>query len=347
MKAACTVCERPVGDARALCITCRGELTKALQEIPGLYADLIILRSRQARLTSGRTGGRSAEDPLPIRLVDPTRRDWKMQGDRALGHLADVVCGWARVIAEGLAVELPIGAPALVQLVANARCGPDNREHVDPVRTTDAHGHTVHVRQPQRDPVALTTTPATAVEQCAIWLVCHPHDLSAHPAAGVMYTEIADAVAGLRRVVDRPTDRRYLGPCPTVLEGHDEDGRPRTCSVELRAEQGRNLVRCARCRTEHDVQALEAATLARAENEVWTVAELLHVLKSIGTPIPRSTLYDWARTRRITPRGYKHGARITDHRIALDDPEVYRLGDVRDVARRDTSPRKPDQRNTD
>ncbi|MFE7747066.1 hypothetical protein [Nocardia sp. NPDC057455] len=329
----CQRCERPVGDDRALCPTCGEELIDALRAIPGLVADLAVLRAGQARLTPVRTGGRSADTRLPVQLADRRGRGrvWTMQGERALTRLETSVTTWARRLARTLAVPLPVTSPGLIQLALNARHDPRRGGREETTALVTAH----HVRHVRRHPDALADTPATGAELCAIWLACHPHELRTHPRAGDIAADIGAAVDGLRRVVDRPPDRRYLGPCPTALDGVDDEGRPRVCGYELRVEPGKAWVKCARCKQQHDVALIEAAARTHAEDGLWTVAELVSILASIGRPVPRSTLYDWAHKHKIAPRGYQHDTRITDHKIDDTDPAVYRLGDVLALANRE------------
>jgi hypothetical protein len=61
----CQVCSAPTGDAGQLCRTHTDDLTRDLQTVPDLVQELEITRTRQARITAEKHGGRSAERPLP------------------------------------------------------------------------------------------------------------------------------------------------------------------------------------------------------------------------------------------------------------------------------------------
>lgn len=302
----CAECERPVADAR-LCKTCGDTIVTSLLEVPSLLAELEITRAGLGRTAAASAGGRSAETPLPVRA---TEFRTTMQGDRALARLEATVHGWTRVLAEELGVTPFIDGPHLLDLVRERR------------------------GDIGRDPTIVPLTLPSQLEQAAVWLAGHRHQLRAHEAAHELLCEISGAIAGLRHLVDRPIERRYLGPCPATLT----DGR--SCGGELRAQRGASWVRCGRCRTQHEVAEIEKTARAAAENLAYTLADLVQVTTSVGQPVAKSTLYRWARERRIEPTGWQHRGehgvvRITDHPIDASSVRVYRLGDVLVLARRE------------
>ncbi|WP_433658061.1 hypothetical protein ACQPW1_39780 [Nocardia sp. CA-128927] len=302
----CAECERPVGDGLPLCQTCADSVVTDLREAPSLLAELAITRAGLGRLGPHSAGGRSAETPLPIRA---TNYRATMQGDRAVSRLEITVNGWTRALAEDLRVTPYIDGPALVELA---------RQH---------RGDT------SRDPGTLPITPPSQLEQAAVWLAQHRRQLRAHEAAHELLVEVSGALAEIRSIVDRPVERRYLGPCPAqVAEGIE-------CRWELRAQLGASWVRCGRCRTQHDIAELLDAVRAAAEDLLYSLGDLVRVTESIGAAVPKSTLYRWARERRIEPRAWQHsdahGVRITDHPIDADSVHVYRLGDVLTLTRRE------------
>lgn len=303
----CTECDRPVPDSLPLCRTCGDGVVTALLAVPSLIADLTITRSRLDRVGGSRDGGRSAETALPVRAIG--RRGVELVGDRALMRLQTAVSTWARLLAEELRVEIPVGAPGLIVLVHNGR-------------------------GPRRDRAAIPLTPASPLEQAAIWLACHPHELRRHEAAHDLLVDVTHGVAGLRVAVDRPIELRYLGQCA----GHLTDGS--VCGSELRAALDASWVRCRRCRMQWEIARIEADARAAVEDSLYPLADMARVLAGLGATIPRPTLYTWAQRRRMEPRGWQHidnegRRRITDHRIAEGDQQVYRLGDALKLAARD------------
>lgn len=303
----CAHCSRAVPDRLPLCHACGDSVVAELLAIPGLIVDLAITRARLDKLSSNRDGGRSAESPLAIRATNG--RGTEIVGDRAYTRLETAVTGWARVLAETMHVDIPIGTNSLVVMVYSAR---------------------------ERTHTPRSTVPfilATPLEQAALWMACWPHELRAHEAAGEIAADIAGAVEGIRRVVDRPAELRYLGACATVFRNGE------VCGAALRAEAGADWVRCRRCRIQYEVRKLEADARAAVEDELHPLADMVRILAGLGAPVVRTTLYTWAQRRRIEPRGWQHvderGVRITDHRITEQDVQVYRVGDALKRAERE------------
>ncbi|MBF6301192.1 hypothetical protein IU459_27140 [Nocardia amamiensis] len=323
----CLACERPVADHAPLCTKCGHRIVEALGMVPALLAEFAVTRAGLARMTAHQVG-RSAEIVLPVRVT--TGRGVVLAGDMAYHRLVNSVTTWARVLAEDLGESPYIGGPYLLELAA-ARRG---------AVTAD------------RTAAALPVVPPDATAQAAVWLAHHRHQLRAHEAAAELLADITTAVDALTRFVDRPVERRYLGACSATLD----DGQP--CGYGLRAElddQGRPAayVYCGRCKTQYDVRRIEAEATALAIEQCYSLAELVRLLPALGHPVARPTLYRWAsndreKGRRIQARGWRHVdehgfIRITDHLLAPDDEQVYRLGDVLDTAARERTakPTKP------
>ncbi|MGW5920816.1 hypothetical protein ACWFPY_17675 [Nocardia fluminea] len=311
----CGRCQCRMRGAATLCQKCARVLTKRLQSVPGLVADLIIMRSGEQRLGAPDTPRvhLTAVPRIPVQLM-PRDGAPTLRGDRELTALRDAVIDTTQRLAATLGVAgAPVG-PGLAQLVLNNRY------------TTRAGAARVR----------LESTPATPMEMAALWCAAHPRDLRTHPDAAIMYRRIGSAVHRIEAAID-PERRRYLGPCPTEI---GDTGR--TCGARLLAAPGRTKVRCTRCHTGHVVADIETAALRRAEDGLWTATELLeHVLPSIGQHISRPTLYRWAHKRIIVARGHmSHDGRITDRQQRPGDPEVFRLGDVLAAAAREHTNRK-------
>ncbi|WP_410877387.1 hypothetical protein [Nocardia sp. A7] len=313
MKTKCGRVPCKVRGPATLCQRCARDLVERLQSIPGLVADVIIMRSGEQRLGAPDTPRvhLTATPRIPVQLM-PRNGAPALRGDRELTGLRDAVIDTTQRLAAALGVA---GAPVghgLAQLVLNNR------------------GYT----RAGTDLLRLDSTPATPMEMAAIWCACHLKDLRNHPDAAVIYRRISNAVSRVEAAID-PERRRYLGPCPTEVGDAGQ-----TCGARLLAAPDRATVRCTRCHTSYVVADLEADAMRRAEDGLWTAAELLeHVLPSIGHHIPRSTLYWWTRKRVVPPRGHMSSdGRITDHQRWPGDPEVYRLGDVLAAAARDTNP---------
>ncbi|WP_067573660.1 hypothetical protein [Nocardia acidivorans] len=330
----CPACERPVADGHTLCSECGGRLIAELLAVPGLVDDWTTTRAGLARLTNERAVGRAAETALPVQSIARDVREGEredpvgatLRGDRARSHLDTAVGGWARVIAEELGVEIPIGARGLVQLVMNGRMARrDGPPAVAVVRWFE--GAPVGPPQPRarvaRRGAESLAEPASPIEQAAIWLACNPRVLRTHSAAGDILADITGATEAVRRVIDLPVERRYLGPCPH-------------CSGDLRAAVGETWVRCRGCLTQYPVSELEDAARASAAHRLYTAYELVRVLPELGAPIAKTTLYRWIRARKLVERGWMDRARrITTTKHHATDTAVYRAGDAMALAKRD------------
>jgi hypothetical protein len=329
----CARCARPVGDRLTLCQPCADTLIVDLLSIPGLLAELTITRAGLAKM-GDRNGGRSAETPIPVRANSRGNGIW-IDGDRQVTAIHTTIATWARALAEDLGVDIPIGAPGLVQITANnRRRGTSRRAPATIVEERLAKGkikRTVRVSRIDGDALADTATP---YEQAAVWLACHPHELRAHEAAAELCRDIAGASAQIRRIIDAPDPPRQIGPCPE-------------CGVELRvrADERGDLptwVHCRECGEQHEVRHVQALALAAVRDRLFTIAEITRITGQFGIPIASRTLHRWAEPKagKLTARGYLHhdptyGTRITDTPIQRGDAQVFRLGDVLDIAAAD------------
>jgi len=298
-----------LGYNAALCRACIDELVEQLLRVPALMAELTTTRAGLGR-SGPASGGRPSEPPLPIRVAGRDR----LLGASAVQRLETTVIGWARVLAEELGVTPAVGIAYLVQLTQDRRRLP---------------GSTV------RPDAAALATPVTAVEQAAVWLAHHRRELAQHEAVRELARDIRDVVAELGRAI-WPAERQYLGLCATL---YDTGAEEVACGQELRAAAGEAYTYCRRCRARYDVAALKAEVVRGVDDRLYKIDDLLRILTVLGPPVSRTTLYRWARDRRLEPRGWQHtdeyGTRITDHRIGAGDAQVYRLGDARKLAAKD------------
>ncbi|MGW5741556.1 hypothetical protein [Amycolatopsis sp. NPDC003861] len=147
------------------------------------------------------------------------------------------------------------------------------------------------------------------------WLIGLPGLLALHPAADELHDEITHVVARVRRVIDRPPDRIYAGPCDALVDGE-------RCPDHLYARPGQRRVRCGSCTTEHDVEERRNWMIRYAVDlRVTPTVALGWARLLLDKTIPRGTWDSWV------SRG-----RIVAHGIDARGRPVFRFGDVRDLA---------------
>ncbi|WP_155290397.1 hypothetical protein [Rhodococcoides fascians] len=305
---ACSNCGRPTGDNLVICPKCTGILVKTLRSVPSLVSDMTITQARLDRMSRGRVGGKSADTPLPISIDKhdelPTRKPFDL--------LDNEITTWTRAFSDHMGhrsdgILAALDAPGLIQLTLNNKTGP------------------------RVDTTALSMQPTLYVEQCAIWLACHPVELRRMPAVDEMYDSLTDVIALVNKAIDQLPELKYKGRCGYVQY---DQGRESQCNTDLYAESGEEWVRCPRCNASYPVTQLDREILAKMRDMNYTVPELLRLLRELGSTVGKSTLYRWVKERKVRPRGWVRNGRITDTWIHRDDPAVYRLGDVLDLATR-------------
>lgn len=279
------VCGQPVADA-AMCAGCGHALDDHIAQVAeqhGLGWDLDIAISRQARMDL--PGGKPDLEPYDDQpgTLRPTPIPYDDRASRAARRLKAVLGTWVLFVDRHLAPR-----PA----------GPACRSCV--------HGSCVLIRR--RD------LPADTVTAKAVWLRPRVGWLRHHPAGSVALDEIRDAVRAARRVIDRPADLLYAGPC-------------QRCDVDLYARTEADFVTCPNpeCRTTYDVGELRAWLLKSAEDVLATATEISRALTRYAQPITPSAIRGYAHRGQLLPRGEQvEGARTSP---------LYRLGDVMECAR--------------
>lgn len=307
----CTNCGRVVADGYELCALCADNLRRELLAVPGLISDMTVTRARLDRMSRGRVGGKSSETALPVRLDRFDERPTQ----RPLDHLTSVIGTWARLVADHTGQAEVFAAQLESRVLAQL----------------------VHARRGGRpDPSALSAEPVRDAELAAVWIATFGGDLRAVPDIGTMHDEITDALAYVRRSIDRRPELSYRGQCQQLVA--DEFGAWVTCGADLFVEKGEGYVSCPSCAAPQDVREIEHEALDRENGRLCTLPELLAILRALGEPVAKSTLYAWAndpKRAKLTARGWRMpNGMVSKYWIRRADPAVYRLGDVRELAAR-------------
>ncbi|WRQ09001.1 hypothetical protein JDBV03_01955 [Mycobacterium phage ridax] len=293
---ACRVCE---GRAQLfLCLTHITALRNALNDLPW-WLD---------RLDETVVG--------QVKLGDPGRRGTK-------AHELDAYTG--PDAAEKLAQALADGRFRRSVVLALGRVNPKASRLRDRARN-ELVTWVRHLCETRGAPVPRDIT----TQGLARWLGKHVQTIAADEQAKACHNAIVDLTEQIRRTVNRPEPPEYCGPCQhqfTVEERarrieQQLDDRAE-CRVQLYARRGARWVRCPECGTEHEVESLQAALLAEADEYSFSISDLSDfILPKLGIEIPRRTLQHWAQRGELVPSGFEANV------------ARYQLAHVREVAGR-------------
>lgn len=170
-------------------------------------------------------------------------------------------------------------------------------------------------------PATGSTSPAV---DAARILLANVDLIRRHRAVEELVDEITDAVAQARRVVDRPQDRVFVGPCRALL---DHDGTTYQCSTDLYALPGAPAVTCRVCSSVTDVTDQRMWLLEEARDRLFTVREAAQMIGDLdGIRVTESSIRGLLHRERLA---YRPGTRL------------LRLGDLLEVLADKHSARTP------
>jgi hypothetical protein len=120
----------------------------------------------------------------------------------------------------------------------------------------------------------------------ARWLLAHVEWLRHHRAGHEAIEEITSIVGKIRKIVDRPSERIYAGPCRDC--GGDMYGKPGAASVE-----------CRPCGLVYDVADMVAWMQHEARQRLVTAKEAIALLGRFGLPLSQKTIEKWRQRDRL------------------------------------------------
>jgi hypothetical protein len=273
-------CGKPA-DGAFICPSCCKALQIALGNISTYWADLDTVKARLTRY-GGSGGGRGGEKPLP---VDARFLGWEADGSRLQDAAKNTIATWTRVVLD----ERHILAGPTHDACLHVSCSITRRS------------------RPPRDDVV----------SCCRYLLGHADWIRTKDWAPEILDELDDLEAQLRRMVDRPADKWFAGPC---------DG----CERDLYAKVGAKTVDCADCDRSYDIEARRAALLAEAEDYLANATELARAVSWLGSePLTAARIWKWAERGRITAKQH----------VEIRGKQVpqYRIGDALDLLANDTT----------
>jgi hypothetical protein len=138
----------------------------------------------------------------------------------------------------------------------------------------------------------------------ARWMLNHVQWLRHHRAGSEAVEELTMAVAQVRRIIDRPAERIYAGPCADC--GQDMYGKPGATSVE-----------CRPCGVSYDVAEMVAWMQHEARQRLVTAKEAIILLGRFGLPLSQKTIEKWRQRERLFA-----------HPEPRDGVSLYRFDDI-------------------
>lgn len=130
--------------------------------------------------------------------------------------------------------------------------------------------------------------PADDLPALSRWLLWRVDGLTLHEIGYDAVDEITNTVAQCHRIIDRPADKQYLGPCDQC----DHDGG-------LYATPGGTWATCNQCQAVTDAEALRAGLLRELDDRLCTAAEIARLSTFLGLKADREQvrkrINQWAR----------------------------------------------------
>ena len=166
--------------------------------------------------------------------------------------------------------------------------------------------------------VRRTRPHGTRSADIARWLTLHLDQLHRRTDAYLMAADIIAITNAAARMIDRPADLVYAGPCDR-------------CSTDLYARLSAPTVSCRMCNDRYDVDARRRWLLAEAEDTLAHAALIARALSRLGQEISVDRIYKWHERRQLLPHAYQARG---ERQIPL-----YRVGDVLELLHRASTDR--------
>lgn len=146
----------------------------------------------------------------------------------------------------------------------------------------------------------------------AQWLDRHVMHLAQLETAPDAADEIRDVHKRAMRVIDRPQDWEFVGPCQSDVPGVECDG--------VYTPRGADTKNCATCMVCIDVPSVQAANREEMQGRLYTGKELATALTIVtGAQVPFERVRNWIRRGKLRP--------------AIDvGPALYSLDEAQELA---------------
>lgn len=120
----------------------------------------------------------------------------------------------------------------------------------------------------------------------ARWLLHHVEWLRHHRAGHEAVEEITSVVNQIRKAIDRPAARIYVGPC-------------RECETDMYGRPDSITVKCKNCGEESDVEERWAWMREQVYGRLVTTKEAVVLLSRFGLPVAQKTIDKWRERKRV------------------------------------------------
>jgi hypothetical protein len=265
-------CSRPIKNSAFLCEVCTKVLEKRLAEMPALAEDLDTTRTRTSRIGGQNVGVVVRGSERPV--------PWNDRAARMAVALKALVTTWAQ---HALELRQRPGGPVCRRCTHRSCCA---------LRTYDP---------PTADSVAALSR----------YLLGTLPTLRHLPEVTQLADEVDAMVERISKVIDRPQELTYYGPCGSM--DYWPDGTLILCSARCPADlygpDGAEKLTCTVCAAEHDVTTVRAYLLSEAEDQLVTAADLSKFLSAYGEPLRAERIRQWASRGLLVAHGSDRAGR--------------------------------------
>ena len=143
--------------------------------------------------------------------------------------------------------------------------------------------------------------PTDTLEAMSAWLLWRVDGLGLSDMGPEVIKGLLDALIAAKRVIDRPEERQYAGPCE--------------CGRDLYAKPGAKVTRCKACEKEYDVEEMRAWMRSGVAGMLVTAREGSTLLGRFDMPTAQKTIDKWHERSRILD----HGSNPAGKRLYLID----------------------------
>lgn len=133
-------------------------------------------------------------------------------------------------------------------------------------------------------------TPDNTLAAMSRWLMWRVDGLALHDLGPRAVEEIVGAEQAAMRVIDRPAERKYVGPCE--------------CGRDLYAKPAAKEVQCQGCETTFEVADYEKWMMERLHGHLVTAREGSTLLCRFGLETKRDTIDKWQSRGHVVIKGH-------------------------------------------